>query len=127
MLYHGSRVSVPKLERRQPVTRDGQPKKGSFFAVYATPDFGTALAIGGRPDGLTVTDEEKRTLKFEDPNLFNPDMEVYIYFIDISEIPEEKIVRINEFQVAVLDEVVPAKVEKHKAGEVLNYYSIIGE
>lgn len=127
MWYHGARWLFSKIERRHPVTPEGKPKNGSFKAVYLTCDFGTALAFAARPEGVSNINHEKRTIQFENPHLFEPDREIYIYFVDLSQILEERIIWINKWQVAVLDDIKPVKVERYKAGEVSKYYSIIGE
>lgn len=127
MWYHGSRWLFSKIERRHPVDLDGNPKEGGFKAVYITSDIGTALAFAARPEGVSNIDHEKRTIHFENPHLFEPEREIYIYHIDISSIPEERMILINKWQVAVFDEIIPVKVEKYKAGEVTKYYRIIGK
>ena len=115
--YHGSRWLFSKIERRHPVTPDGKPKDGGFEAVYLTVDFGTALAFAARPQGRGWIDFPKRTLRLEYPDSFDPDAEVYIYFVDLSTMPEEKILRIDEWQVAVFGDIEPVKIGRHKAGE----------
>lgn len=123
--YHGSRWLFSKIETRQPVNPNGKPKEGSLEAVYLTSDFGTALAFAARPEGVSKIDHERRTIRFENPDLFDSEREVYIYFVDLSQIPEERIIRVSPWQVVVLEEIEPVKVERHKAGEVRKYFNIV--
>lgn len=125
MWYHGSRWLFAKIERRHPVDFDGNPKDGGFKAIYLSFDFGTALAFAARPEGVSHIDHENRLIYFENPQLFEPEREIYIYQIDIDAIPEERIMRISKWQVAVFDEIIPVKIEKYKAGEVTKYYHIM--
>ena len=123
--YHGSRRLFSRIEKRHPVTPDGNPKDEGFEAVYLTWDFGTALAFAAQPPGIGWIDCAKRTVRWEYPDSFDPEDEVYVYFVDLSQVPEEKVVRIDEWQVAVFDEIEPVKMEKHKAGEVLKFYTML--
>jgi hypothetical protein len=126
MLYHGSGNLFPKIERRQP-TDYGIPRQDRKDAIYMTSDHVTALGFAAMPDGKNAIGQEdgKRTVHFENPDLFNPDKEVYVYCVDISKIPGDKIFPGDEGEVVVdLDEILPDKVERHKAGEISQYYSI---
>lgn len=117
MLYHGSKRLVPMLKRSQAWGPPGTPKKESLDMIYFTQDFAFALVSAARPEGI-----------FENPNKFEPEKEVCIYMVDPSKIPDDKKILVDEWQVAVdLDEIKPDKVERHKSGEVSQYYSIIGE
>ena len=124
MLYHGSNKRFDVLKRHQADGQPGTPAHESLDVIYFTPDISFALVMGVQLEGVTEVDIAGKKVHF--PDGFYPEKEVYIYVVDISHFPEEKIIRIDEDQVAVdLDEVTPDRVEIHKAGEVLNYYSII--
>jgi len=78
------------------------------------------------PEGINEVNHGEKTVRLENPEKFDPEKEVYVYVIDPSKIPDEKKILVDQFQVAVdLDEVVPDRVEIHKAGELLQCYSII--
>ena len=73
-------------------------------------------------------DLENRTIRFGNPDQFEPDEPIYIYFVDPNKIPDDKTVWIDQWQVAVtMDEIRPDKVEVYKASKVLEYYRIIDE
>ena len=127
-LYHGSKKLVSKLVRQKASAPFGRPNEESLNAIYLTPDFGFALACAVGPEGVTEIDYEERTIRFENPEKFNSERNVYIYFVDPSKIPDNKKIWIDTRQVAVdIDEIKPVKVERHKAGEISQYYGIIGE
>lgn len=126
--YHGSKNLFPNLIRQKAWGPTGTPKKESLNMIYLTPDFAFALVSAARPEGITEVNHNERTVHFENPDKFDPDREVYIYFVDSSKIPDDKKIWIDKWQIAVdLDEIEPDKVETHKAGEVSQYYSIVGE
>jgi hypothetical protein len=126
--YHGSKSLFPNLKRQKAWGPLGTPKEESLDMIYLTPDFAFALVSAARPEGITEVNHNERTVHFENPDKFDPDREVYIYFVDSSKIPDDKKTWIDKWQVAVdLDEIKPDKVETHKAGEVSQYYSIVGE
>ncbi|MFH1036460.1 MAG: hypothetical protein V1756_00115 [Patescibacteria group bacterium] len=125
--YHGSGNLFPKIERRHP-TNYGIPRQDRRNAIYITSDYITALAFAAMPEGKNAVGQwnGKRTVHFENPDLFDPDKEVYVYFVDISEIPGDKVFPGDEGEIVVdVDEITPVRIEKHKAGEVSQYYSII--
>ena len=127
-MYHGSKRLVSTLKRQKAWGPPGTPKEESLNMIYLTPDFAFALVSAARPEGVTTVNHNERTVHFENPEKFDLEREVYVYVIDMSKIPEDKIIQIDELQIAVdLDEIVPVEVKKHKAGEVSQYYSIIGE
>ena len=124
--YHGSKKLLSALKRKKAWGPPGTPKEESLNMIYLTPDFPFALVFAAGPKGVTEVNHNERTVHFENPDKFDSEQEVYVYLIDPSKIPEEKKIWIDEWQVAVdLDEVIPDKVEKHKAGEVSQYYKII--
>jgi hypothetical protein len=123
MWYHGSREKFNTLKRHHAVAPEGAPPEERLNVIYL--DFALAMAAGPQ-GGLTEISHGTKTIFFE--NTFDPEKEVYIYFVDPSKIPEQKKIFIDEWQIAAdIDEITPDKVERHKAGEVSQYYSIIGE
>jgi len=126
MLYHGTRKLVFMLKRHQAFGPPGTPREESLNMIYFTPDFGFALVSGARPEGITEVNHNERTVHFENPDKFDPEMEVYVYAIDPSKIPDDKKIRIDKWQIAVdVDEIRPDKIERHKAGEISQHYSLI--
>ncbi|MFH1894642.1 MAG: hypothetical protein ABH813_01955 [Patescibacteria group bacterium] len=127
MWYHGSGNLFPKIERRHP-TDYGIPRQDRKNAIYMASDRITALGFAAMPDGKNAIGQEddgRRTVHFENPDLFDPDKEVYVYLVDISKIPGDKIFPGDEGEIAAdVDEITPVKIERHKAGEISQYYSI---
>ena len=131
-LYHGSTKKISKLKRQQAFAPPGRPPKEGRNAIYLTPDFAFALISGARPEGITEVNHDDRTIHFENPDKFDSNMDVYIYVVDSSQIPDDKKIqvvingKIDNTQIAVdLDELEPLRVERHKAGEVFQYYNVI--
>ena len=124
-LYHGSKKRLSKLTRQQAWGPPGTPKEESLDMIYLTPDFAFALVSGARPEGITEVNHKERTVHFENPEKFDPEKEVYIYIVDSSKIPSDKQKQIENQVVVDLDEIVPDKVEVHKASEVYQYYKVI--
>ena len=126
-MYHGSRKKFSKLTRQKAYAVPESPENEKLNMIYLTPDYSFALAMAARPMGYSGVDHERRIVHYNLDN-FDPEREVYVYVIDVSKVPEDKIITIDELQVAVdIDEIVPVEVKKHKAGEVSQYYSIQGE
>ena len=126
MLYHGSEKKLDVLKRHQAWAPLGAPAGDSLDMVYFTPDFAFALVIAAGPEGINEVNYHERTVRFENPDKFDPEKEVYIYMVDPSKIPDDKKIWVDKWQVAVdLDEIAPDKVKRHRAGEILRYYSII--
>ena len=124
-LYHGSAKKFSKLKRQQAFSPAGRPPEEGRNAIYLTPDFAFALISGARPEGITEVNHNARTVRFENPEKFDQRRKVYIYFINPFKIPKDKIIWIDERQVAVdLDEIEPDRVEIHYAIEVVKYYKI---
>ena len=131
-LYHGSRFLQKKLKRQQAYAPAGRPSEEGLNAIYLTQDFAFALVSGARPEGITEVNHDDRTVHFENQDKFDSNMDVYIYVVDSSQIPEDKKIqvvingKIDNTQIAVdLDEIEPLRVERHKAGEVFQYYKVI--
>ena len=125
-LYHGSKQSFPKLRKRKAHAPPGRPPEEALEAIYLTPDFLFALACAARPPGVSNIDLTKRTICFENPDQFEPNETIYIYFVDPTKIPEDKKIYIDQWQVAVTeDEITPDKVETYKSGDLLKHYRVI--
>lgn len=126
MLYHGSKCLFSRIKRSQAKRAPAEKPLENLNAVYLTPEFYFALALAVRTNGKTRISHKDKTIWFEHPEEFDPDEEVFIYVVDLSHVPKESIVCVDERQIAVdLDEITPVKIEAHKAGEVLQYYKII--
>lgn len=124
--YHGSKQSVPKLKKRKAHAPPGRPPEEALEAIYLTPDFLFALASAARPPGTSNMDLIKRLISFENPDQFKPDETVYIYFVDLAKISDDKKIYIDPWQVAVTeDEITPDKVETYKAGDLWKYYRLV--
>ena len=126
--YHGSKKSLSVLKKQQARTLPGRPAEEALEAIYFTPDFAFALACAARPPGTTEMDLENRTIRFGNPDKFEPDESVYIYLVDPAKIPDSRTVWIDQWQVAVtMDAIRPDKVEIHRSSEVFKYYRLIEE
>jgi len=124
--YHGSKKSFPKLRKHKAHAPPGRPAEEALEAIYLTPDFLFALACAASPYGTNEMDLTKRVIRFENPDQFEPDQTVYIYFVDPAKIPEDRKIYIDPWQIAVtLDEITPEKVETYKSSEVLKHYCLI--
>lgn len=125
-LFHGSKNGKLVLIKRQKAEAgEGVevPEDELLEAIYLTSDYGYALAMAARPKGLTNIDDQKRTVEFEDPKLFDPEEAVYVYEI---EVPEDKTRKIDELQYVVedMDGVEPINIFEHKAGDIEQYYEL---
>ena len=133
-LYHGSKELFSKLEKRKAHAPPGRPPEEALEAIYLTPDFLFALLSAARPPGtlkmgmnqIDNLDTAERVVYFENPDQFDPDETIYIYFVDPAKIPEDKKIDIDLLQVAVTeDEITPDKIETYKAGDLLKYYRLV--
>ena len=86
-------------------------------------------------------DLTKRLISFDNPDQFDPDETVYIYFVDLSsqnfymdlisfdnDNPENLFCRHldDRWQIAVTeDEIIPDKIETYKSGDLLKYYRLV--
>jgi hypothetical protein len=123
--YHGSKQSLPVLHKQQAAAPLARPSAEALEAIYFTPSFALALACAVRPPGVTEIDLEKGTLRFGNPEAFDPDRCVYVYRVDHAGIPESAVVWVDELQIAVmLDEVVPDGVEIYESRKVLEYFHL---
>lgn len=89
-LYHGSKQSFSKLRKRKANAPPGRPVEEALEAIYLTPDFLFAMACAARPPGTSNIDLTERIISFENPDQFDPNETIYIYFVDHSRIPEDK-------------------------------------
>ena len=127
-LYHGSKKSVPKLEKRKAHAPLGRPPEEALEAIYLTPDFLFAFACAAGPPGTSDMDLIKRLISFDNPDQFKPDETVYIYFVDLAKISDDKKIYIDSWQIAVTeDEIIPERVETYKAGDLWKYYRLVDE
>ena len=125
-LHHGSAQKLEKLKRKQAWAPPGRPSEEGRNAIYLTPDFACALLHGAEPEGIANIDLRKRTVHFDTTNKFDPKQIVYVYIVDSTKIPVGKQKQINNQQVVVdLDEIVPDRVETHKASEIYQYFRVI--
>jgi len=130
-LYHGSKKEHDSLEERQAQHPNPEeiPKDELEKAIYLTPDYGRAVAMGCRPRGKTNFDDINHIITFENPELFNPEEDIYIYEIDSERFSENEL-KLGEngldYVATVMDgrEIVPDEIKKIKAREVLGFYEI---
>lgn len=125
--FHGSRKRFKVLRRQKALAPPGRPPKEDLNAIYLTPEFAFALACAvGSEENRIEVNHSLRTIRFENLNKFDPEREIYVYFVDPSNIPDAKRIWIDRWQVAVdMDEVIPIKVERYKASEISKYYNIV--
>lgn len=125
-LYHGSKQLFAKLKKQKALAPPGRPPEEALEAIYLTPDFLFALACAARPAGTSNIDLTERTISFDNPDQFNPDETVYIYYVDPMRIPEDEKIYIDSYQVAVtLNEIAPDKVETYESGDLFQHYRLI--
>ena len=133
-LYHGSKKSFSKLRKHKAHAPPGRPSEEALEAIYLTPDFPFALFCAAGPPGInkmgmTETDKieiAERVVSFENPDQFEPDETIYIYFVDATKIPADKKINIDSLQIAVTeDEIIPDKVETYKSGDLWKYYRLV--
>ena len=125
-LYHGSSKKLDVLKRHKPCAPPGTPEGENLDVIYFTPEKYFAILAGAAVEGVNTIDHGEKTVCFQNPEKFNPDKIAYVYVVDSSRIPEGKKIVVDPWQIAVdVDEIMPDKVETHKAGEILNYYRIL--
>ena len=126
-LYHGSKNgNLKTIKKQQASAGEGVdvPKDELLEAIYLTPDYSFALACAVRPDGVSHINESPKTMEFENPERFDPNVEVYIYEIDV---PDSEVRQIDELQYVIenKDEVEITEIFKHKAIDVAQYYELL--
>ena len=133
-LYHGSKKLFSKLRKRKAHAPSGRPPEEALEAIYLTPDFLFALFCAARPPGtnemgMAETDKigvVERVVSFENPDQFEPDETIYIYFVDPTNISENKKINTDPLQIAVTkNEIIPDKVETYKSGDLWKYYRLV--
>ena len=127
IFYHGSVKKLQILKRQQARSREDVAVPGNELlnAIYFTPDIGFAIAVASMPEGLAEIDDKNHKITFENPNLFDPEKEIFIYEIDSENIPETKLKKVDDLQYAIdADEIVPERIQELKAEEVLKYYEL---
>ena len=126
-LYHGSKNGNLKTIKKQQASAGkgiDVPKEELLEAIYLTPDYGFALACAARPDGVSYINESPKTIEFENPEVFNPDTEVYVYEIDV---PDNEVRQIDGLQYVVenKNEIGITQVFRHRAMDVAQYYELV--
>lgn len=128
ILYHGSGRKLDVLEARQAQKADdiSVPENELLKAIYLSPEYDLAVAIAAQPHGKAEINDKEKTIEFENPHLFNPEKEIFIYEIDTNDIPKENLVEVEKGkQYAIVGmKVKPISVEELKAEEVLKYYKL---
>lgn len=125
-LYHGSKngnlTIIKKMQAqagKNVEVHEDELKNG----IYLTPHYEYALAMAIRPNGVTHIDDETKTIEFENPELFFPEKDVYVYEIEVSEKDIRQFDK-NQCVVEHLDEIKPAAMHRHKAKEIEQYYEL---
>lgn len=131
-LYHGSKNGeLTVIKKMQATAGEGVevPKDELLEAIYLTPDYGFALAMAARPEGLTHIDHgidgKKGIMDLKNAEEdFDPEKIVYVYELDV---PDNHARAIDELQYVVenINELTPTKRITHRAGDVEQYYELI--
>ncbi|HCC05667.1 TPA: hypothetical protein DEP58_05220 [Patescibacteria group bacterium] len=124
-LYHGSpNGNLLSLKRMQAEASESVevPEDELKYGIYLTPHYEYALAMAIRTHGLTFINDDK-TIEFENPELFNPNEDVYVYEVEVSEEFAQQIDK-DQFVVESLEEITPTCKYTHKAGEIEQYYEL---
>ena len=129
-LYHGSKYDGEKIESRQAAKAEdlvGVPEEELQNGIYMSPDYGFAFSMGARPRGQTAVGNDDKTISFENPELFNPDENVFLYTFDSDKIPAENLECIDNLHYIVKEKnkLTPVTKETLKAGELFKYYKLV--
>ena len=125
-LYHGSpngNLKTIKKMQAQAGEEVEVPEDELKDGIYLTPHYKYALAVAARPNGVTHINHNNNTIEFENPELFDPEKEIYIYEVEV----EEGVARQfdeNQLVIENLDEIKPTKQHTHKAGDIEQYYEL---
>jgi hypothetical protein len=124
--YHGSKnLNLDKLVKMKAEAGKGAevPEDEIKEGVYLTKDYGFALAMAIRPEGITWVDNQNKKIKFEDPDKFDPNLKVCIYEIEVNESETRKIDK-KQYIVENLSEICPVNKYEHQAIEIRKYYEL---
>jgi len=124
-LFHGSKKKLNSLKRQKASAPRFRPRSEDLNAIYLTPDLGFALACAIRPKGRTEINHDKKVIRFENPEAYDPNQTVYVYSVDSSKIPKGKGKYVDKLQVAAdVDELSPDSVKAYRAGDIEQFYSV---
>lgn len=127
-LYHGSPYNLSVIKRCQAQTNGHSEvdKKELLNAIYVSPIYEHALAIAAMPDGGADVDEPSKTIQFEHPEKFDPEKVIYVYEVDSENIPEGKLLAIDDRQLVITDTegIIPSAKYTHKARDIAKYYEL---
>lgn len=129
-LYHGSRYDGEKINNHQAAKGEDLidiPEKELQDGIYLSPNYGFALAMGAKISGYTEVGDDDKTIKFEHPELFDPDSNIFMYTFDSDKIPTENLEYIDDLHYIVkgIKELTPIGKESIKARELLKYYELV--
>lgn len=128
-LYHGSKYELQTLVNRQASSGgfDGVPHEELQNGIYLTPNYGFAVAMAVRPNGMTRIDDGK--ISFEHQELFDPEKDVFIYIFDTEEeqFKDKELEYHNkdEYMIKGTNELIPSQTETIKSKEVFKYYELV--
>jgi hypothetical protein len=125
-LYQGSKNgNITLLQKRQAQAKDGVevPEDELKEGIYLTSDYGFALAMAARPEGCTDIDDKEKIIKFEDPKLFKPEEQVYVYEVEIEEGSARQIDEL-QYLIEDLNNIEVSIKHEHLAKEIEKYYKI---
>lgn len=133
--YHGSKERFTELRRNKPRNSDTEYALEGLSAIYLTNKWDFALFMGAKPrkGGATIAykkniEKPKKPIYFEYLEELDLEEYIYIYSIDISEIPDCKIIRVDEIQIAVNLDVIKfredTKIERIKVRDIFKYFYI---
>lgn len=135
IFYHGSKEKLEKLEPKQAQAKEGinVPQDELLNAIYLTPFYEFAVLCAARPKGLSSVNDEEKTIHFENPEMFDPNKEIFIYRFDSEKIPLENIQKVKDengeydekqYAIVGIKELRPDFVEYKKAIEIEKYYKL---
>ncbi len=133
LLYHGSDRPFKTLKRRQLTNSPDKDKQEKEWkrrnAIYLSPSLAFALFFAVKPSsGMNMMSIRKKLVYFQKLDELDPQKDVYIHVVDISDIPPEKRKWANEYELEIqLKEIKPVRIETHKAGEIFEHFQIIKE
>lgn len=127
-LYHGSPTNFSAVKKSQAQQGEGMnvPADELLDAIYLTPQFEFGLAVAAMPEGAAHIDDDNHTIEFENPELFDPNKQVYMYEFDTELIPPKNLKYVDEKQYAIvgMEELIPVRKTVHEAREITEYYRL---